>query len=146
MVLEQYIQNPYLRAVSILVLVFVALKLLVFIIEKIILRFTRKTKTDLDDRIVEKSSKPLTVILFLIGLRLALIEIPLLANIEGAIASLVYSIIIILVGYIAYVIIDLVIYAAWRKVAIKTKSSIDEGLVSLIHSILKATWIILVFL
>jgi MscS family membrane protein len=146
MIFEQYIQNNYLRALAIFISIFIVLKIFIYLTEKIIFKTTKKTKTELDDKIIEKSSKPLTIIIFLIGLKIAIGEVSLSENFESILFKLIYSIIIIFVGYISYFVIDLFILAGWKKISIKTKSNIDEGLISLIHSILKVTWIIFVFL
>jgi MscS family membrane protein len=146
MVFEQYISNSYLRALAIIFLVFVFLKLVVFIIERVLLSATRKTKTDIDDKIIEKSSKPISAIILLFGLRLAINEFAIPEFVMNAVAKIIYSFMIIFGGYIAYVIIDLVIIAGWKKISIKTKSKIDDSLASLTHSFLKVIWIVLVFL
>ena len=48
-ILSNYVVNPYLRALVVLLGVFLILKITAFIIEKIVLRATAKTKTDIDD-------------------------------------------------------------------------------------------------
>ena len=146
MVLEQYIANNYLRALLIVVLVFVVLKLFVFILEKVVLRATKKTKTDIDDLIVEKSSKPLSILILLFGLRLAINEFSVTPVIDGIITNIIYSFMILVGGYLAYVVIDLLILRMWRKISKKTKTSVDDSLASLIHTLLKSVWIIFVFL
>lgn len=146
MVFEQYIANHYLRALAIVAGVFIALKLFVFLLEKVILRATRKTKTDVDDKIVEKSSKPISLMILLIGVRLAVNEFTIPEFVAGVIANMIYSLMIILGGYVAYVIIDLAIIAMWKRVALKTKSELDDALAGLIHSVLKAVWIVFIFL
>lgn len=146
MILEQYISNPYLRALAIVAVVFIVLKLFVFILEKIILRATRKTKTDIDDKIVGKSSKPISLIILLIGVRFAMEEFAISEFVVEIIANIIYSFMIILGGYIAYVVIDLGILAMWKRVSLKTKSEIDDALAGLIHSVLKVVWIVFVFL
>ena len=55
--LENYIQDPYLRALVLLIVSFIILRVAVFILEKIILKLTIKTKTNLDDLILKKSNK-----------------------------------------------------------------------------------------
>ncbi len=46
--LEQYISNQYIRAMAIFLALFVILRILLFIGDKIILILTKKTKTDFD--------------------------------------------------------------------------------------------------
>ena len=145
--LENYIENEYLRAVVVLAIIFIVLKLFVFITEKIIIRVSKKTKTDIDDKIVERTSKPISFIILVLGLRIALDEISLLSgNTEIIIHNIIYSVIIILIGFTIYRVIDLFISRAWKKFSQKTKSELDENLYSLVRGILHFVWIVFVLL
>ncbi|MEJ2268038.1 MAG: hypothetical protein P8X70_03110, partial [Nanoarchaeota archaeon] len=116
---EEYISNNYLRAILIIVLIFISLKIFVFILEKIILKFTKKTKTDIDDIIVKKSSKPLSAIILLTGIRFALNEIPIQEGVYGIVTKIIYSFLIVLGGYLVYFIADSLILVAWKKFSSK---------------------------
>ncbi|MFC1682262.1 mechanosensitive ion channel family protein [Nanoarchaeota archaeon] len=144
--LEQYITNPYLRALAILAIVFVATRILVFIIQKIFVTATKKTKTNIDDLIIEKSSKPITLIAFLIGLRVALIELPLAENLMNIFSNIIITFIIIAVSYLAYAVVNIIIFNSWKKLASKTQSDLDDSLIGLVHSVLKAIWVIFTLL
>ena len=144
--LEQYIANDYLRAGVILLGLFALLRLIVFLIEKIIVNLTSKTKTDLDDLLIKKTSKPLTFIVLLIGIRVALDELALAQSLQELIHKIIFSFIIIFVSYLIYVIIDLIILRAWKKFTRKTKSDIDDSLVNLVHGFLKVALFIFIFL
>lgn len=144
--LEQYISNQYIRALVILIGLFVILKLSVFLTEKIILRLIKKTKTDLDDKIIEKSSKPFSILIFLIGFLIAIEELPFQENVHKMISKVIFSIVIIVGGYIVYFILDLIIARGWKKFSIKTKSRIDESLSSLFHNMLRISWLVMAFL
>jgi MscS family membrane protein len=140
--LEQYISNEYLRFFAIIFIVFILLKIIIFIIEKYIVRFAKKTKTEIDDLIIEKSSKPITLVVFLIGLRIALIELSFAENLMNTFTSIISSLIILSISYLAYTIINILIFNGWKKFASKTKSNLDDSLINLVHSVLKAIWII----
>lgn len=144
--LDQYVQNPYLRAVIILAGVFLALRIMIFVIEKVVLKLTIKTKTDIDDLILKKSSKPLTFIVFLIGIRIALEELPLTQTLQEDIHKVVFSFLILVVAYLIYAIVDIIILRAWKRFAKKTKSDIDDSLVNLVHGVLKVVWVVFSFL
>jgi len=145
--LESYIENHYARALILLFLVFVVLKISVFIIERIIVRFTKKTSTTIDDIILNKTSRPVTLLILILGIRLALGELPYFtSNIDSLMWKITYSIIIVITGYILFVILDQIIARGWKKFAIKTKSRVDESLISIFHSILNVTWVLIVFL
>jgi len=112
--LENYVGNPYLRALIVLVVVFVVLKIVVFIIEKIIVKATKKTKTDLDDKFVKKASRPATMLVLLMGLRIAIGELPLAENVESVIINILFSLIIISLAYMVYYFIDILLFYFYR--------------------------------
>ena len=144
--LEQYIANDYLRAGLILVGVFLILRIVVFLIERVFVQVTKKTKTDLDDILLKKASKPLTIIVFLVGVRWALVELPLTEYLQNIIYQIVFSIIVVFLAYLAYHIIDLFVMRAWKKLAKKTKSKVDDGLVNLVQGTLKVVLVVFVIL
>lgn len=143
MLFENYISNPYLRISLTLILIFAALKISVIVIDRIISRITKKTKTDIDDIMVKKASKPIIMILFLIGIKLTLNELTLSEHIEGIISKVIYSFIIIFSGYVIYAGVDLIFIRAWNKFALKTKSGLDDAIASLAHGLIKTFLIIL---
>ena len=144
--LEQFIANNYLRALVILLGVFILLKILAFIIEKIILNITKKTKTDLDDKIVKKSRKPVSLLVFLIGIKIALTELSLADKVALIISKVISVLFIISVAYLIYVILDTLIFGWGKKWAAKTKSTLDDNLINLIHKFTKIALIILTIL
>jgi MscS family membrane protein len=144
--LENYIPNNYVRALIIILIVFLALRIFVFIVQKIILKITTKTKTDLDDKLVERLSKPLTFIILIIGFYIASFEFILSEFARGILENIFASLIVISIGIITYAFFDVIIIHAFKKIAKKTKSSLDDGLMSLANSVLKAAWIIFALL
>lgn len=144
--LENYIANPYLRSLVILIGVFIVLKIVIFIIEKIILRATAKTKTDIDDVFVKKSSKPVTVLVLLLGLRIAIEELPLSENILNIVGNMIFSFVIISLAVVVYYFIDIVLFVAIKKTMRGEASAARQSLMSLIHSILKIVLVALVLL
>jgi len=144
--ISAYLPNAYLRALVILILAFVVIRILIFIIEKVIIKFTKKTKTDVDDLIIEKSSKPITALAFFIGLRFALVEVPIPENFLNILLNIIMSLIILTISWWAYGITDLLIFYGWKKIAKKTKTDVDDSLVNLVHGLLKAIWIVFTLL
>ena len=135
--LEEYISNEYLRAFIIFTVLLFILRIGLFFSEKFIFHLTRKTKTEIDDLLLEKSSKPLTIIAFLISLRVVISEISLNANVESVIINLIYSTLVVIISYFAYIILDLLIINGLKELVYKSKARIDESILTLIHSILK---------
>lgn len=146
MVLEQYIANDYLRSFVIAVVILAIARIFVSLIFNIIKQFTEKTKTDIDDIIMKRSTAPLTIIIFLFAIKIPLNELPLSESIEIILSRIILSVVVAIIGYLIYVLFDMVIGNAWKIFAKKTKTNLDESLTSLIHTILKIILIILVFL
>ena len=67
-----YISNEYILFLVILVLSVIFAKLFTFILKTYVRRLTRKTKTDLDDIAIKIISKPIDLVIVLIGLNIAL--------------------------------------------------------------------------
>jgi MscS family membrane protein len=146
MVFEQYIANDYLRALVLVVVLLFVLRIVVSLFQRLVLRLVSKTKTDLDDIIVNKSSGPITLVLLLFSLWVGIGELGLADNILEVSVRILKSLIVISVGYLAYVVSDIALLAGWKKFAQKTKTKVEEALVSMVHTFLKIIVLILTFL
>jgi len=137
MALEQYIellrQNKYMYSLAILIAFYALSKIIVYLSEKIILRITKKTETEIDDLIVKKVNGPISLILILLGFRLALFPLGINQNILAMLEHTISSFIILVITYIAIAIVDIVIDNWARKVAEKTRSAFDDDMVPLFH-------------
>ena len=140
--LDQAILNVYFRAFLYLVITFIVVRFFVWLIEKIILKFTAKTKTDLDDLILKKTSKPITFLVLLIGLRIAFLEFPFESKALLLVNQIFTSLLILLLAYLIYSIFSITFSRAWKKFYVKTKSAQNEGLAHLIEGTLKVLLIV----
>jgi len=134
--LGEYIANDYLRAFVVFVALFFVIRLVVLIIEKIAVKLTSKTKTDLDDELIARSSKPVTFLAFLISLLLTIQEVSLSASVSSVIKSGIYSLMVVVFSVLAYVIIDVIVINSFKTLTRKTKSKIDDSIITLFHSIM----------
>lgn len=132
---NKFVYNPVFDSILILVIFFLLSKLAVFISTRIILKLTKKTKTNVDDLIVERTNKPISLVLLVVGIRLALLPLKIRASILSAIENILGSFIVILFTYIAIVVLDILIDNWGRKVAAKTKSTFDDELVPVFHRV-----------
>ena len=135
MVLEllNYIStNKYAHSILVLVIFYALSQLVVIVSQKILLRLTKKTKTKIDDLIVTKSNKPISLILILIGIRLAVIPQSLPAYIANWIDNIISSLITIISTYAVIIVLDIIIDSWGQKFASKTESKFDDELVNLI--------------
>ena len=138
--------NIWLQSVLILVMFYIATKIIVWITEKIVLKITAKTSTIVDDLIVKKSNKPISWLLLFIGLRLAIIPIPLKQNVAKIINNTIGSLMIIVGVYLIVAILDVIIDVWGKGFAEKTKSTMDDHIISLIHKAIKVSYFIIIVL
>ena len=127
------IENHYLYSLTILVIFYLLSKLVVIISTKFILRITKKTKTEVDDLIVKKTNKPISLILLFIGIRLALLPLGIKKTVLDIFENVLASAIVIIITFTVIRILDIIIDNWGRKLAEKTKSPIDEELLPLFH-------------
>lgn len=106
-----------------------------FVVNPLIHQFTKKTKTDLDDRIVQIVRMPMFILIVLFGLvdSLSIVNIPTEWHIRIWQA---YQIIVALVAtWIAYRVFDRVVIHYADKWAKKSDTEIDDVLVPLLHKV-----------
>lgn len=141
--LEQYIANEYLRAFIVALGLFSVLAFVTFLGEKIFLKLTTRTKTNIDDKIMSRTAKPILFLLTLISIRFSLNELTLSERTLSISSSFIYSGIVIAMAIIAYVVLDVLIMYVWNRFSNKTNSAIYNSLTSLIHGVLSISLIIL---
>lgn len=126
-------QNKYIYSLAVLILFYMLSELVVIVSRKIILKVTKKTKTEIDDLIVKKTNKPISLILLLVGVRLALVPLGIKQNILNLIVHAISSLIIAVLTYIAIVVFDIFI-DNWAKTnAEKTRATVDDQLIPVFH-------------
>lgn len=142
------INNSYVLAFLLFFVLFLVFRVGFFLLEKILLNLTLKTKTDLDDIILKKSSLPVNILMLFLSLRITLnqLDFNVADSIILVVNRLILSVIVLTVGYFLYMISDLLIGRAFRKFARKTESKLDDSLLSLVHSVLKIALIVVIAL
>lgn len=113
--LNNIIPNDYLRFAVIFVVGFLLVRFLLHYLEKGILALTKSTKTNLDDIILKKTSKPLTFLVLVLVLKVALQELSFPSNVQDIVTKLIFSLVILAGFHIAYVVIDLILFRGGRK-------------------------------
>ena len=131
--------NKYLHSLIIFLVFFVLSQIVVFVSQKFILKFTERTKTSIDDLIVAKTNKPISTILLLIGIRLAMIPLSISPSIFSIIERVILTLISGLVTYIVIVVFDVIINDWGQKFASKTESKIDDEVVLLFQKFSRIT-------
>jgi len=138
--------NQYVRAAIVFFVLLVVVRILLYYSEKILVRLTSKTKTDLDDILLKKSSKPLTFISLLVSLLIGLGEITLNETVGLLVSRIIYSLLAVSVGYLIFVIVDISLVRLWKKFAEKTESDIDDTIGVLVHEALRIVLILVVII
>lgn len=129
--LDNITTNKYLHSVIILMVFFVLSELMVLVSQKIILKLTKRTKTEIDDLIVAKTNRPIAIILLLIGTRFAIIPHKIKTLYLDILENIISTLIIAIITYIVIVIFDIAINNWGRKFASRTESKVDDELVAL---------------
>ena len=140
------IENEYLRAFVVFVVSLVVLRLVLGFLTYVFTRLTAKTKTDLDDMIIGKSSFPLLVLSFGIAFMIMLPELAVGEGLAFILNNLGYTVVAVSVGMLIYFIVDLALFRALKKFSARTKSEMDDNIVSLIHGAIKIALFVLAFI
>ena len=138
--------SKYVQALVVLILFFLGAKIIIFISKEILLKLAHKTKTEVDDLIIKRVNRPLSLIVLLIGIRISVEILELSEKVSKVIHEIDYSFIIVIVTYIIIVVIDILIDNWGKSWAEKTKSKIDDQLLNIIHRFSKVLFSILAFL
>jgi len=133
--IQNYIGNThYIKALTILVISFIAMKLLLLVFEQVFKRLSKKTKTDVDDLIIEKTKTPLSLLLLTVGARIALESLTISETVTSILKNITYSFMTIFIAYTAITIINILITNWIQKYTKKTESKMDDDLLGLLHS------------
>ncbi len=138
--------NNYVIAFVVLVVFFLGAKIIIFISKNILLKLAHKTKTEVDDLIIKRINRPLSLIVLLVGIRISAVILQLNNIVEKIIHEIGNTLIVIIVAYIIIVVIDILIDNWGRTWAQKTKSKVDDQLLNLVHRFSKIIIFILAFL
>lgn len=143
---EQYISNDYLRASVVFLAVFVVLRILMFTLSRILPAFTRKTKTDLDDVILKKTSVPFTLLAFLVGVRFAIGELRLRESFAETVEGIIVTLMIVFASVLAYYIVETLVTIGYRDFGKKIRGRVNESLLQFFHGTLVIIFISIAFL
>jgi small-conductance mechanosensitive channel len=104
-----------------------------FVIDPIIHQFTKKTKTDLDDRILEITRMPIFALIVSFGIvdSIAILEVP--QDWHFSIMQAYEVVVVLIIAYTAYRIFDRVVIFYAQKWSAKTDTEIDDVLVPLLQ-------------
>jgi len=129
--------------ILIILLFYIISKITVFILEKGIKRLTKKSATDIDDRIIDTAKKPVKWIIIFFGINLALMSAKLSSDLSTLTGNLIGSGIIVLVFYIILRTVSMIIHSWGKKLTDKIDSRINDDLVPLFINFIKIIIVII---
>jgi len=138
--------GKYIYALVILVISLIAAKVMLWFTNKYVGKLTAKTKTNLDDLILEKIKMPIYYLFVIIGLFIAIIPLTLSESAEMVVKNLMFSIVIIFLAYIIVQATGIFITHWIKKKVEKTESSLDDELFPIMSKALKGVIYILAIL
>ncbi|MEW5897032.1 MAG: mechanosensitive ion channel family protein [Nanoarchaeota archaeon] len=137
-----YFWEKYVFSVLILIVAAVGAKLLLVIFEKYLHKFARKTKTEIDDLIFDKTKKPLFYFVLVLGLKFSLLNL----SVNGTVNKIVNSLTAVVFVFLLARIVGVVIEAWGKSLAKRTESEIDDVLMPLFHKFTKIVFVIIALL
>ena len=120
-------------AFGILILSFVVVKMLYWIFSNVIRRLTSKTKTNLDDVLIDKLEKPLTYLVLILGYWISIHYLFFKEEVELALENVAYFLLVIDVTAILSRIVDALITEIIMPISEKSDSSFDNQLIPVIQ-------------
>ena len=120
-------------AVGILIFSFVVVKMLYWIFSNVIRRLTSKTKTSLDDVLIDKLEKPLTYLVLILGYWISIHYLVFKEEVELVLENTAYFLLVIDVTAILSRIVDALITEIIMPISEKSDSSFDNQLIPVIQ-------------
>ena len=120
-------------AVGILILSFIVVKMLYWIFSNVIRRLTSKTKTNLDDVLIDKLEKPLTYLVLILGYWISIHYLVFKEEVEIVLENAAYFLLVIDVTAILSRIVDALISEVIMPIREKSDSSFDNQLIPVIQ-------------
>jgi len=136
------VEHKIVYSILIFLAFFMLSKLLRFLMNHILPLFTKKTKTNLDDLIIERTQTPGALLINLLGVYVALIPLALSERVSLVIDDIVLSFIVLLVCVIIIRVVNSFIDVWGTEWAKKTKSTIDDALLPLFNKTTRFLFVI----
>jgi small-conductance mechanosensitive channel len=134
-----FLQSKWIFALLILVCSAVIAWALLFIFEKYLQQMAKKTKTEADDIIFERTKRPLFYLILAYGLKLALSHL----EYNGVVSVLVNTLMAIVFVFIISRVVNVIIEIWGKEFAKRTKSSLDDVLLPMFHKAVNVIFVII---
>jgi small-conductance mechanosensitive channel len=145
-VLEQFglsgIIQELILSIGIVLLTLVAAKLIDFLIKGVAGKLTRRTRTELDDAILEAVQKPIFFAVLLVGFYVAAHRLALAPAVKGStmkfVDSILFALAVIVGASILWRVSQAVIQWYMHSIAVRTSTRFDDEFAPLIGKVVKA--------
>jgi len=106
-----------------------------FIIENHVKKYAERTKSDIDDRIIKILKGPVYYIIILIGLMIALRQVSIPTGYTEMVDKFILIMIIVISSWVTASIVQIFIYSFGKRMARRTKSTIDDEAIPFLSKI-----------
>ena len=138
--------NIYLQAFILLLGFIIIAEITVFVLENIFMKLAKKTKTDLDDKLLKQTKNPMSLLFIFLGIRLAVLHINVQDSLGVFLARINTVLLIISLIYIGIAVTKAMIDYWMESFAKKTKTKIDTNMVLLFKRVLNVLFFISIVL
>jgi len=128
-----FLENPFLKFLFIVFVFYLLSRIVQLVILGNIRRLTKKTKTKLDDLVIDAIKKPLLRFLALIGVKIAVNVLPLSEKVLSIFHQILNSLLMFVVVLLMVKLMDIIINVWGKNWAKKTESSLDDDILPLLH-------------
>ena len=112
-------------------------KIVYWIVKKYLLKFAAKTKTEVDDLILDVIHKPIYYIIILIGLLVAVGYVHLPPKYFDPFSTFISIVLILVVTWAISNVINILLVDFGKRLAVKTKTSIDNEAIPFLSKVIK---------
>lgn len=137
-----YLQNQYIVSALILVGAVILAKIILFVFKKYVKKIAAKTKSKVDDMVIERTEKPLSYLIIAYGFKWAIFNL----GINGVIIKIVNSVMALVFLLVIVRVIDIFVEAWGMTFAKKTKTRLDDVLLPVIHKAVRVVFVIIAFM
>lgn len=125
--------NPILLSVGALILSIIVATLVLAIMKIISSNLAKRTKTELDDKLLESIQQPVFRLIILGGFALAFVSLGFEASMEKVILNIIQTFIYLVITLFAVNVLNVIVEYGLKDLAKRTDSSLDDQIIPIFH-------------
>jgi MscS family membrane protein len=138
--------NPWLMFIAIILVGLGFSYLVVFLSKTVVKAFTRRTETDLDDKLLDRLQHPTALMLFILTFSIALVPLSPSSKTALIFNHILISAVIFIIGVMAHRVFAVFVDHYGKQVAAKTDSPIDDHILPIVRKMIAAVIFTIAFL